>query len=157
MFALRFGKSASLSGVLCKRNVTSGIEKFPAKDRMWGLYTVRCNNTPFSYRSIYKLGRTMMSSRRPQPIWKHEAAAGCWCVSWCSYCKRGGEGRYRTPSSKPPAESRATLNKNPRPPQKCRWTGCSQQCPRWDSNSHWTGFESVASANWATGAYRKRC
>lgn len=25
-------------------------------------------------------------------------------------------------------------------------------CPRSDSNRHWTGFESVASANWATGA-----
>ena len=27
-------------------------------------------------------------------------------------------------------------------------------CPRSDSNRHWTGFESVASANWATGARR---
>lgn len=25
-------------------------------------------------------------------------------------------------------------------------------CPRCDSNAHWTGFESVASADWATGA-----
>jgi hypothetical protein len=28
----------------------------------------------------------------------------------------------------------------------------SKRCPRCDSNAHWTGFESVASADWATGA-----
>jgi hypothetical protein len=27
------------------------------------------------------------------------------------------------------------------------------ECPRWDSNPHWTGFESVSSASWDTRAF----
>src|SRR3954447_5684393 len=28
----------------------------------------------------------------------------------------------------------------------------NSRCPRWDSNPHWTGFESVSSTSWDTGA-----
>ena len=31
--------------------------------------------------------------------------------------------------------------------------GDNTECPRWDSNPHWTGFESVSSASWDTRAY----
>lgn len=30
---------------------------------------------------------------------------------------------------------------------------CTDECPRCDSNAHWTDFESAASADWATGAF----
>jgi hypothetical protein len=30
------------------------------------------------------------------------------------------------------------------------------ECPRWDSNPHWTGFESVSSASWDTRALSGR-
>lgn len=31
------------------------------------------------------------------------------------------------------------------------------ECPRCDSNAHWTDFESAASADWATGAWPAGC
>ena len=45
-------------------------------------------------------------------------------------------------------------NGHEKTPPTCGETGggVHLRCPRWDSNPHWTGFESVASANWATGA-----
>ena len=32
-------------------------------------------------------------------------------------------------------------------------TSSQFECPRWDSNPHWTGFESVSSASWDTRAW----
>ena len=43
-------------------------------------------------------------------------------------------------------------NTSTRPVRALRGHSPPIACPRCDSNAHWTGFESVASADWATGA-----